>query len=349
MQTPYFSLPSLPWDRFAEEENRFRLIIGVTLLIFIVVSFLIATVDLPQKVRQQAEVIPPRVAKLVTEKRLPPPPPPPPKVEEKKPELKPEPEKKVEKKPEPEKPKPEKKPEPKPKPQEKPKVTVKTPEQVQAERKQEAKQEAVKAAAVFDSLADLRDQTADVSSSLNTQQQALSASSVDGPAAATQRNLIGKAAAGGSGGVQVAKASTGGGGAGTVGGTGRLAKASTTAVASSIAKVADPVKQAAAKTGASGKARRTTEQIQLVFDRYKGQIYSIYRRALREDPGLEGTLLLKLQIQPNGTVTACSVVSSELGNPDLERKIVVKVKQLNFGNANVEVWSGNFPIKFFPS
>lgn len=351
MQTPYFSLPSLPWDRFAEEENRFRLIIGVTLLVFVVVSFLIATVDLPEKVRQQAEVVPPRVAKLITEKRLPPPPPPPPKVEEPKPELKPEPEKKVEKKPEPEKPKPEPKPEPKPKPkpQEKPKVTLKTQEQLQAERKEQAKQEAVKAAAVFDSLADLRDQTADIASSLNSQQQALSASNVDGPAAATQRNLIGRAAAGGSGGVQVAKASAGGGGAGTVGGTGKLAKTSSTAVTSSIAKVADPVKQNNAGTGASGKARRTTEQIQVVFDRYKGQINTIYRRALREDPSLEGTLLLRLEIQPNGSVTACSVVSSELGNPDLERKIVVKVKSLNFGAANVEVWKGNFPIKFFPS
>ena len=105
-------------------------------------------------------------------------------------------------------------------------------------------------------------------------------------------------AAGGSGGVAVAKASTGGGGAGTVGGTGRLAKASTTAVSSSIAKVADPVKQNSAGTGASGKARRTTEQIQVVFDRYKSQIYTIYQRALREDPSLEGTLLLKLEISP---------------------------------------------------
>lgn len=348
MQTPYFSLPSLPWDRFSEDETRFRLIIGVTLVIFALSSILIATVDLPEKQRMQAEVIPPRVAKLVMEKRLPPPPPPPPKVEEKKPELKPEPEKKVEIKPEPEKPKPEKKPEPKPKPQEKPKVTLKTQEQQQVERKEQAKQEAVKAAAVFDSLADLRDQTADMTSSLSSSQQAISANA-DGPAAATQRNLIGKMAAGGSGGVAVAKASAGGGGAGTVGGTGKLAKATTTSVSSSIAKVADPVKQNAATAGASGKARRTSEQIQVVFDRYKSQIYTIYQRALREDPSLEGTLLLKLEIQPNGAVSACSVVSSELGNPDLERKIVVRVKQLNFGSSNVEIWRGNFPIKFFPS
>ncbi len=349
MQTPYFSLPSLPWDRFAEDENRFRVIISATLVFFIVCSLVIANVELPEKQRIESEVVPPRVAKLVMEKKQPPPPPPP-KVEEKKPELKPEPEpeKKVEKKPEPEKPKPEPKPEPKPKPQPKPKVTVKTQEQVQAERKQEAKQEAVKAAAVFDSLADLRDQTTDVTQSLSASQSAISANAASAPAA-TQRNLIGKMAAGGSGGVAVAKASSGGGGAGTVGGTGKLGKASATAVSSSIAKVADPVKQNAATAGASGKARRTSEQIQVTFDRYKSQIYTIYQRALREDPSLEGTLLLKLEIQPNGTVSACSVVSSELGNPDLERKIVVRVKQLNFGNANVEVWRGNFPIKFFPS
>lgn len=364
MQTPYFSLPTLPWDRFSEDERNFRVIVGGALVLFVLLTVGINSITLPEKAREEQEIMPPRIAKLVTEIRLPPP-----KEEPKpepKPELKPEakPEPKAEEKPKalpkdepkevpPPKPKVTEKPQAKPVVKKAPQVTVQTAEQQQTVRKTQAKQEAQAAAQVFDSLADLREQP-DIPTSFTSTQQAIGASALaaDGPPAATQRNLIGKMAAGGSGGVQVAKASTGGGGAGTVGGTGRLGKTSTTsiaAVASTSAKVGDPLKQNSAGTGPSGKARRTSEQIQLVFDRYKGQIYSIYRRALREDPGLEGTLLLKLQIQPNGTVTACSVVSSELSNPDLERKIVVKVKQLNFGTANVEVWSGNFPIKFFPS
>lgn len=362
MQTPYFSLPNLPWDRFAEDERNFRIIVGAAIAVFLVITVVFHSVKLPPKERDQQEVMPPRIAKLVTEIRLPPPKKEEPKPEPK-PELKPEQE---EKKPEPkpeekpkeipkETPKPKEPPKPTPKPvvKKEPTVTVQTAEQQQAVRKEAAKQEAQHAAAAFDALADLRTQT-DVPASFSSAQQAVGSSALavnDGPPAATQRNLIGKMAAGGSGGVQVAKASTGGGGAGVVGGTGKLGKVAGTAVTSSIgnAKVADPVKQNATATGPSGKAHRTTEQIQLVFDRYKGQIYAIYSRALREDPGLEGTLLLHLEIQPDGTVTACSVVSSELSNADLERKIVVKVKQLNFGSANVDKWSGNFPIKFFPS
>lgn len=357
MQTPYFSLPTLPWDRFAEDERNFRLIIGAAVVLFVFITVGINSVTLPEKPREQQEILPPRIAKLITEIRLPPP-----KEEPKpepKPELKPEPkpeESKAEEKPK-ETPKPVTPPKKEPvkpttKPVEKkaPQITVQNATQQQAVRKEQAKQEAQSAAAVFDSLADLRTQP-DVTTPFTSQQQNLGSGALgtDGPPAATQRNLIGKMAAGGSGGVAVAKASTGGGGAGTVGGTGRLGGTKSTAVASAIAKIADPVKQAAATTGASGKARRTTEQIQLIFDRYKSQFNALYRRAMREDPSLEGTILLSLEIQPNGSVSKCTVVSSELGNADLERKIVVKVKQLNFGSANVDVWRNNFPIKFFPS
>src|SRR5690606_14608833 len=134
---------------------------------------------------------------------------------------------------------------------------------------------------------------------------------------------------GGSGGVSVSKASSGGGG------TGSLAGVSSTKVESTIV---DPVAQKEEKRGKGGKARRTTEDVQLVFDRNKGAIYSLYRRALRENPALEGTLVLRLEIQPNGAVSKCEVVSSELKDPDLERKIVLKIKQINFGKMDVEVW-----------
>ncbi|CBL46597.1 Hypothetical protein HDN1F_30140 [gamma proteobacterium HdN1] len=359
MQTTYFSLPTLPWDRFSEDERNFRVIIALAIVLFISITVTINSIDLPPRDRDQAEALPPRIAKLVTEIRLPLP-----EKEEPKPkpepEVAPEPEKpaepKAEEKPV-EKPKeiPKPKVEPKPKPVAKqPAVTVQTVQQQQAVRKEQAREEATQAAQVFDALADFRDQP-DVAAPFTNAQQAIGSSAIavnDGPPAATQRNLVGKLAAGGSGGVQVAKASTGGGGAGVVGGKGRLGKVATTSVASSIgtaSAISDPVRQNSGGVAASGKARRTTEQIQLIFDRYKGQIYAIYSRALREDPSLEGTLLLNLEIQPDGTVKSCRVVSSELGNAALERKIVVKVKQLNFGNANVEAWKGNFPIKFFPS
>lgn len=96
-------------------------------------------------------------------------------------------------------------------------------------------------------------------------------------------------------------------------------------------------------------AGRTPEEIQLVFDRNKSTIDALYRRALRADPTLRGKVVLKLTIAPSGEVTACSLVSSELGNEELERKIVQRVKLFNFGAAQVETVTLTYPIDFFPA
>ena len=105
----------------------------------------------------------------------------------------------------------------------------------------------------------------------------------------------------------------------------------------------------ARRTGSSGKASRSREEIELVFDKNKGAIFALYNRALRMDPTLEGKLVLRLTISPSGEVTACEVVSSELGDPDLERKLVLRVKQFKFDAKNVESITTTKPIDFFPA
>lgn len=327
MQMQYFSTPTLPWDRLAEEEKLFRRLAALFILIFFIITLIVPYIPLPEKQREEAERIPPRLARLVMEKQKPPPK----KVEEKPKE---EPKKEEPKKEEPKKEEP-KKQEPKPKKEE--------PKKPQPTRQETAKKQAAAAVAVFDDLADLRD-TQDLTS-LKTEQQSVTASTSPGNQGATQRALIGQAAIGGSGGVAVAKASSGGGG------TGKLGAAPGSGMQASQVKssIADPAAKAAEKRGTGGKARRTTEDVQLVFDRNKGTIYSLYRRALRENPALEGTVVLRLQIQPNGTVTRCEIVSSELKDPDLERKIVLKVKSINFGKMDVDVWNDTYPISFIPS
>ena len=59
--------------------------------------------------------------------------------------------------------------------------------------------------------------------------------------------------------------------------------------------------------------------------------------------------MLRLEIQPDGSVTKCEVVSSELKDADLERKIVAKVRSINFGRMDVDVWRDTYPISFIPS
>lgn len=97
------------------------------------------------------------------------------------------------------------------------------------------------------------------------------------------------------------------------------------------------------------KPARSREEIELVFDRNKSAIYALYSRALRSNPALQGKLVLELTIAPSGEVIDCRVVSSELGDPELERKLVTRVRMFRFEERDVEIVTTTKPIDFFPA
>jgi periplasmic protein TonB len=94
---------------------------------------------------------------------------------------------------------------------------------------------------------------------------------------------------------------------------------------------------------------RSREEIELVFDRNKAAIYALYNRALRSDPMLRGRLVLELTIAPNGEVTGCTVVSSELSDPEFERRLVARVMLFRFEDKDVAPVTTTKPIEFFPA
>ena len=104
---------------------------------------------------------------------------------------------------------------------------------------------------------------------------------------------------------------------------------------------------AIARSG-SGKASRSIEDVKLVFERNKGSIYAIYNRMLREEPSLQGKVVLKLTIAPSGNAE-CQIVSSELKTPELESKLLARVRSFDFGAKDVEVLIINWPVDFLPS
>jgi TonB family protein len=157
-----------------------------------------------------------------------------------------------------------------------------------------------------------------------------------------ERSLIASKAGSGSAGITSANTSRGFGS-----GAGSLTGHETTAVNSRIAAVGNG--SGVTRTGASGKPARSREEIELVFDRNKGAIYALYSRALREMPELMGKLVLEFTIAPSGEVTMCRVVSSELNDPDLERKIVARVKLFQFEAKDVETITTTKPIDFIPT
>jgi len=101
--------------------------------------------------------------------------------------------------------------------------------------------------------------------------------------------------------------------------------------------------------GGSGKASRSIEEIRLVFERNKGAIYAIYNRALREDPSLQGKVVLELKIAPAGNVVSCRLVSSELKTPELEQKLLARIQQFDFGAKDVDQMVVTYPMDFLPS
>jgi TonB family protein len=101
--------------------------------------------------------------------------------------------------------------------------------------------------------------------------------------------------------------------------------------------------------GGSGKASRSIEEIKLVFERNKGAIYAIYNRALREDPTLQGKVVVELKIAPSGAVLDCRVVSSELKASELEGKLLARIRQFDFGAKDVDQMNVTWPVDFLPS
>ena len=110
---------------------------------------------------------------------------------------------------------------------------------------------------------------------------------------------------------------------------------STSAVSSNIS-----VAKAERINRATGKAGRTREEIESIFQKYKGAFYSMYNRTLRTDPTIQGRVTIELTISPSGRVTSAKIISSALGNKQLERKIIARVKLMKFAAKNVD---------FFPS
>jgi TonB family protein len=107
--------------------------------------------------------------------------------------------------------------------------------------------------------------------------------------------------------------------------------------------------QAATRAGGSGKASRGADEIALVFTRNKGAIDAMYARALRDNPALQGKVVLELTISPAGDITDARVVSSELNDPEFEAKLLARVRLFKFEAKDVAALKATKPIDFFPA
>lgn len=315
----YYRDYELPWTLSDDQEAKFRKILTITLAVLLVLSLIWPFLPTPERDPNEVVEIEPRFAQLLLEKE-PVPPPPPPRVEEPEPE-------------------------PEPVAQDEPEIVpepVVEPEPVVAPPPEEQARERASVAGLLpfaDDLASLRDNS--------VVDQVASNRPLTGAVGAAERNersLITSNVGAASGGINTAQLSR------NTGGTGLSGRA-TTQVETPVAAVGRGNAEGSdvQRSGSSNRGSRSREEIEMVFDRNKGAIYALYNRALRNDPSLEGKLVLRLTISPEGVVTFCEIASSELNDPELERKLVQRVKLFRFDAKDVEAITTTKPIDFFPA
>ena len=313
------SQPSrLPWSRDRAESGRFGLITGLMLALFLIPALIIPGLQVPEPEREKAEQLPPRLAKLVQ---------PPKPVEPPEPVVEPEPE--------------QSKPEPEPKrveaPQQippEPTVAKSKPEPEPAPQTTEQARETASRSGLF---------------AMKDRLSALTSLGTPAPEVQRVANVNNSQAVGLAPETSNDSVLQGSGGVETREGPVReveLAKHETSDVAApreTAPQVASQPEPARPSVG-----ERAMSNIRQVFDAQKSVLYSLYQRELRQDPTLEGKVTLELVIEPDGSVSACDVVGSELDHPMLEKRIALRVQMFNFGAANVETRKVRFPIDFLP-
>jgi protein TonB len=315
---------ALPWESTRKEDERFKRILKRLLLIFLLLAIVVPWLPLPEIEREIAEKVPPSIAKVILEQKLPAagPAPPPPEPEPVKQEKAVKPDKTA------------KKPAPTPKPK----------SQDAARRKVAS----MGVAAFSNDLKSLR-------SSLDIAKlRARNTNVATGAAARSSRSVLGRESASKtSGGIDTSAISKNGSGT-------QLAGRSGVAISSPIG-IGDGTGGGGTGTGsgASGSGGgehrssvangRDMESIRRVFEQHKGAIYALYNRALRRDPEIQGKYVFHIVIEPNGKISTIELISSELENGELERKLLARIRLIDFGPEDVVATPVNYKFDFLPS
>lgn len=312
----------MPWARGNEEDQRYRKSLGSSLVASTALGVLVASIAIPIMERPQEIQLPERMARLVRAD-LPPPPPIAPVEEPLIEEEIPDPEADEEMPPE-----------DVPESAEQPGMAAVDEPDI----KEEVRSKGILAfRESFASTASMRPST-----QLGSDARVRSAG--EDAVGRTQRNMVTTNAPGSSGGINLASISrdVGGGGGPGMGGV------AATRVSSSIGTGGDGF--GSRPIGGGALAGRTDEEIQIVFDRYKASLYRLYNRELRKDPTLRGQMILKLTIEPNGSVSFCAMQSSDMNAPTLIQQVVGRVATFDFGaKEDIAAVTIIYPIDFLPA
>jgi outer membrane biosynthesis protein TonB len=320
----------MPWARGGEDDRRFRNSLGASLAAALIFGFVFPLVDLPLPEPVEVLEVPERVVELIRRDRARVQPPPAAIVEQR-------PEPVQEPVPEPVEPEPQlvaEEPPPAPEPR------AAEPGPAQEPPRQRAQSSGILA---------FRESLSSIAANRPAARLGADARisrAGDAAIGVPQRSMVTSQAPGSSGGINLASLSrdVGGGGGG-----GQMAGVATTRVESSIGSGGGGGRAGGAGEGSGGVAGRTDEEIQIVFDRYKASLYRLYNRELRNDPTLRGQMVLRLTIEPNGSVSFIELQSTDMNAPSLAQQVLERVRTFDFGAKDVAAITIVYPIDFLPA
>lgn len=305
---------ALDWHPDNRRDRDFNILAITIIVLMLVAGFILSSIEVPKQEVRAVNKVPERIAQFVMQR------------EKAKPKVV--------------------KPEPKPKPP----PIIKSLKRKKVEQKpltkieKKARKKAASSGllALGNELADLMD-TSSISAMVNHGGKMRSSSNkAMKTAAALDDSMLTTGIGEGSGGVDqsqyISKVST----------TTKLAAQELTEIRDSLSSSRQRAKDKSRKDS-DGPMTRTEEDISMVFDRNKGKLYSLYSRARRTNPGLKGRIVLEIIIAETGRVVSVEIVSSELNDATLERRIVSRIKQFQFGVSNAKSFKVTYPIEFLPS
>ncbi|MEH6581550.1 MAG: AgmX/PglI C-terminal domain-containing protein [Halioglobus sp.] len=298
----------LPWESSLEEDRVFQKILRALVILLVIVSVLIPMLTVSE-LKQSGKADPsPQLSHILIEEQVLP-------------------------KPVPVDPKPKVEPKVRPAP-EKPLPVPESREPPKPVDKAQFALEQAKDSGVFafqDDLEAMRDNL-DLDSLQSSQ-----ATRSEADAATLERSLLTTADSSGSQGISTANLSRDTGGA-------ALSARQTTRVNNTMAAgTSKDLDSASAQLGG-----RSDESIRREMDRNKGAIFAIYNRALRRDPLLEGKLVFEMSIESSGEVAAIRLLSSELDDEALTKKILSRISLIRFPSESVVTTVVNYSFDFLP-
>ena len=300
----------MPWARGGEDDRRFQKVLGSSIVASLLLGLILPQIDLPLPEPFEVVDVPERLARLIKEPRRFSP--------------------------------PEAVPQELETPQTEPQPTEEAPAVAEQTTPVPAPEEAVGSKGIL-AFREKFSGRADSETAARLGSQARITSSGETASGQATRSMVTTQAPGSSGGINLAALSRGIGGGG---GGQQMAGVEVARATSSIG-------------GGSGQGRpvsggpalsRTDEEIQIVFDRHKAALYRLYNRELRKDPTLKGQMVLRLTIEPDGSVSLCEVRSTDMRAPRLSEQVVGRVRTFDFGAKDgIPALTILYPIDFLPA